>query len=153
MASMVATRCDTVAAMDADPALVATLRGLEEHLLRPDVRRSRAALEALLDPDFVEIGRSGRIYDRKGIVAALAVEDASPTALRITDFAVRLLAPGVALATYRTVHDGAAGAAAGAATTGATTAATTATTLRSSTWHLDSLGVWRMVFHQGTPAG
>ena len=57
---MVAAPCATVGAMDADPALVETLRSLEEELLRPEVRRSRAALEALLAPDFTEIGASGR---------------------------------------------------------------------------------------------
>jgi len=76
--------------MDADPALVETLRRLEEELLRPEVRRSRVAREARLAPDFVEIGASGRTWDRPTIVAALAAEE--PAAVRAEGFAVRLLA-------------------------------------------------------------
>ncbi len=126
-------------AMDADPVLVETLRRLEEELLRPDVRRSRAALETRLAPDFIEIGRSGRAYDREAIIGALAAEEMGTARVWIEDFAVRLLAPGVALATYRSVRDEAAGVASPAAT------------LRSSTWRLDRDGRWRMMFHQGTP--
>jgi hypothetical protein len=126
--------------VDADPGLIAHLRHLEEELLRPEVRRSRAALEALLAPDFVEVGRSGRVYDRDAIVAALANEPADrsgrPVA-RIEAFAVRLLAPGVALATYRSVGG---------------TPAGDAVTLRASIWRREPAGAWRMTYHQGTPS-
>lgn len=128
--------------MDADPDLIAHLRRLEEELLRPEVRRSRAALEALLAPDFVEIGRSGRVYDRATIVAALASEAGAgsdrPVA-RIEDFTVRLLAPDVALATYRSTRGAESGA-------GPRTHAR-----RSSTWRREPGGAWRLAFHQATP--
>jgi hypothetical protein len=51
---------------------------------------------------------------------------------------VRLLAPDVALATYRSVRDDAAGG-------------LSAVALRSSTWRGKD-DAWRL-FHQGTPAG
>lgn len=139
---MVAAGCGTVGPVDADAALLARLRRLEEDLLRPAVRRSRAALEALLAPDFVEIGRSGRVYDREAIVAALAIEDAgAATAVAgVEDFTVRVLAPGVALATYRSLHADPGGRAPVVAR-------------RSSIWRRDADGAWRMTFHQGTPAG
>ncbi len=127
--------------MDADIALAAHLRRLEEEILRPEVRRSRAALEELLAPDFVEIGRSGRVFDREEIVVALASEDAGSAAsvARVEDFAVRLLAPGVALATYRSLHEDPA------------SREVPTVARRSSIWRRDADGAWRMAFHQGTP--
>lgn len=126
--------------MDADADLVEHLRRLEAELLRPGVRRSRAALEALLAPDFVEVGRSGRVYDRVAIAAALAAEAADPSGrpvARIEAFAVRRLASDVALATYRSV--------------GATPAGDVVT-LRASIWRRRDDGAWQMTYHQGTPA-
>ena len=55
--------------MDAPPDLVVLLRSLEEDLLRPTVRHSRAELEARLTPDFVEVGGSRRVCDRTAIAA------------------------------------------------------------------------------------
>jgi hypothetical protein len=124
--------------MDAPRDLANHLRSLEEDLLRPAIRASRTELEARLSPDFVEFGRSGRVYDREALVAALAAEDdsAQPVAA-IEDFRVRLLAPGVALATYRSLRDSSAGG-------------RPSVVLRSSIWRLDG-DAWRMAFHQGTP--
>jgi hypothetical protein len=133
---MVAARCDTVSSMDADAALSAHLRGLEERLLDPGVRRSRAALEELLAVDFAEIGRSGRRYDRAAIVATLA--DEVPLTVQIDELAVRLVAGDVALVTYRTIASDPGGARSAAR--------------RSSIWRREPDGAWRMVFHQGTPA-
>jgi hypothetical protein len=127
--------------MDAPPDLVARLRRLEEDLLRPEIRSSRTELEARLASDFVELGRSGRVYDRASLIAALAAEDAGDRrVIHVDDFSVRLLAPGVALATYRSIRDGAAGA-------------PPSTTLRTSIWCLAADGSWRLTFHQGTPTG
>jgi len=41
---------------------VATAMALERRLLQPVVRSSPAALDALLDPEFHEIGASGRLW-------------------------------------------------------------------------------------------
>ncbi len=126
--------------MEAPHDLVLHLQGLEEDLLRPDIRSSRAELEARLAPDFAEIGRSGRVYDRASLVEALAAEgDAAPPVIRIDGFSVRLLAPDVALATYRSVREGPAGG-------------PPSVTLRSSIWRGEG-DAWRMAFHQGTPSG
>lgn len=119
--------------MAADPDLAAHLRRLEGLLLDPGVRRSRARLEELLAPDLVEIGSSGRHWDREGIIAALADEERA--AVRIEEFAVRLMGPAVALVTYRTVQESGAGS--------------PAIALRSSIWRRDDAG-WRLAFHQGT---
>jgi hypothetical protein len=119
-----------------EPELVAHLGRLEEDFLRPEVRRSRAALEELLAPDFTEVGASGRTWDRATIVAALADEE--PATVRIENFAVRLLGPDVALATYRSVREHPAGRRPSIA-------------LRSSIWRREDDGPWRLTHHQGTP--
>jgi hypothetical protein len=46
-------------------------------LLTPDVRGSADQLEELLDPDFGEIGRSGRLWTRGEMITAL-VKDTDP---------------------------------------------------------------------------
>jgi len=57
-----------------DAALAEQLRLLEERLLDPEVRHDRAAAAALLDPEFLEIGSSGRLFTREQILAFLAEE-------------------------------------------------------------------------------
>ena len=87
-------------------------------------------MDAVLAPDFVEFGRSGRRYDRDAILA-MAGERIDA---RLHDVAVSLLVPDVALVTYvsEVVHDGVQRA------------------NRSSVWvHRDR--AWRLRFHQGTP--
>ncbi len=114
----------------ADPALAGMLRGLEESLLRPETRHDAAALEALLAPEFVEFGSSGRVFSRAAIMALLATEGHAP-APALEAFACELLASGVALVTCRIVHQDGAGS------------------LRSSVW-VERDGQWTMRFHQGT---
>ena len=114
---------------------VAMFRSLEQMLLRPEVRRSRNALEALLADDFLELGSSGRVYDRSSVVKALAgqigpIDAALP---EILDLAVRRLGPDIVLVTYQSVS-----------------VADGHTVRRSSIWQRYD-GNWRMVFHQGTP--
>jgi len=106
------------------------LLALERRLLE---RAAGAA--ALLAPGFVEHGRSGTVYDRDETLAAMARPPAGPAAasIEIADFAVRTLAPDVALATFRTI-DPACGPA-----------------LRVSVW-VRRAGAWQIVFHQGTAA-
>jgi len=107
------------------------LYALELELMRPATRSSRATLEELIDEDFVAFASTGAIYDRESALSSLLLE--RPQAWSIGGFHLRLLAPGVALATY-------------VATTSAGPASH-----RSSIWKLSG-GRWRMTFHQGTPA-
>jgi hypothetical protein len=108
-------------------------------LLDPSVRSDRRRVLALLTEDFEEIGSSGRVWTRDNIVEELAAETYDPPAL--SDFCCRLIAPGVALVTYRTIRTMRTNAA-----TGAQAAAN-----RSSLWIFQD-GQWRARFHQGTPA-
>lgn len=114
-------------------ALTAELRALEDSILDPAVRTDPARLRALLAPDFTEFGASGRVFDRDGIVAALAAENARP-ARRARGFKVRPLGPDAALTTWRVQRDDG------------------VETLRSSIWQRQTDGTWRIVFHQGTLA-
>ncbi len=114
--------------------ICALLLDLEMELIQPAVRHNRARMEALLDPEFVEIGASGRVWSRPQILDLLATEQHFEPP-QITDFQVRTLipniAPQLALVTYRT-RSPQRGAA-----------------LRSSLWRCDG-SQWRCVFHQGT---
>jgi hypothetical protein len=105
------------------------LRTLEERLLDPEVRVDAGRVATLLADDFREFGKSGRVYDRKSILALLAAEVAQ--AITIEAFSAELLGPEAALATYisRTA-DG-------------------EQSRRSSVW-VYRQGRWQMLFHQGT---
>jgi hypothetical protein len=103
---------------------------LEEELLRTASRRSPERLRELLDPGYLELGASGRRWDREGAIAAL-LEATVPRDARIANPEATPLAPGVVLLTYEVEVDGRA-------------------TLRSSVW-LRRGGAWRLRFHQGTP--
>ena len=87
-------------------------------------------------PEFVESGCSGRRYGFNEIIAQLQQEPAA-AAVHSQDFAVRLVAEGVALLTYKSaqvVREG----------------ALERHALRSSLWQQTPQG-WQMLFHQGTP--
>ena len=110
---------------------VELLRRLERSLWDPITRYDGAHMEAVLAPDFVEFGRSGRVYDR---AAVLDVASRDFTAV-LSDIAVRLIGDDAALVTYRSelrmegrVERG----------------------NRSSLWRRDGT-TWLLEFHQGTP--
>ncbi|MFF8763679.1 DUF4440 domain-containing protein [Nocardiopsis dassonvillei] len=111
----------------------------ELRLLEPHVRASRRLAGELLDPEFTEVGRSGRRWDRETMLAELPAVDGSDTAgpqrrrVRVTDMVGRLLAPDLVHLTYATEADG-------------------ARALRSSLWRRNADGAWRLYYHQGTPA-
>ncbi len=113
------------------------IRALEEALHRPEVRRARASVEALLAEDFVEFGSSGTVYQRAEIIDLLSEEGAGHDDLYADGYVLTPIATGAVLLTYRTARmvEGEA----------------PRYVLRSSIWKLTELG-WQMAFHQGTPA-
>ena len=117
--------------------LLQELQALEVELHHPGVRCSRERLEQLLHPEFHEVGRSGRAYNREIIVNFLASQESQPV-IRSEEFSVALLAPGVALLTYRSAHV-------------EQDASLVNHTLRSSIWLKASQG-WQLRYHQGTAA-
>lgn len=119
----------------ADAALAAELEALERALHAPPVRADRERLAALLDEDFSEIGSSGQCYGRAAALAEIPLERAQ-LLIESEQFAVRLLADGLAQVRYRSRYhvDGQA----------------QRWVLRSSLWRRHGQR-WRMLFHQGTP--
>ena len=115
--------------MSNDSALTDHLRQLEESLLRPEVRSSPQLSGALLHPDFVEFGSSGRIFDRAAILVEIA-DTADFVPPSIEDLRLQATGPGWALITYRAVR-------------------LPDSNLRSSLW-VHSCDRWQMLFHQGT---
>jgi hypothetical protein len=110
------------------------LRRLEESLWRAETRFDRHHMNEVLAPDFVEFGRSGRVYRREDTlnVPAQSIDAMLPLA----KFAVRSIATDVALVTY---------------VSEVTYGEVTEVANRSSLWSRHE-GAWRIRFHQGTPA-
>ncbi|MFE3456113.1 DUF4440 domain-containing protein [Nocardiopsis aegyptia] len=115
---------------DVEQAVAAELR-----LLDPAVRTSPDLAAQLLHPDFSEVGRSGRRWDRASILAALPTMAGSTgqDRVRVDGMSGRSLAPGVVHLTYATEAAG-------------------VRAWRSSLWVRDEGGAWRVLYHQGTPA-
>ncbi|GAA3443803.1 DUF4440 domain-containing protein [Planomonospora venezuelensis] len=103
----------------------------EIRLLDREVRSSAVLMDQLMDPEFTEIGASGRLWDRASLVAALS-EDPDPSTVPITvsDMEGELLAPGIVHLTYVSDDNG-------------------RRARRSSIWRRSEQG-WRLYFHQGT---
>ncbi|MEH1923491.1 nuclear transport factor 2 family protein [Nostoc sp.] len=122
--------------MKADYLEESLLRQLEERLLQPDVRKSAKDIIDLLADEFIEIGSSGRVFDKQQIIESLQNEPIEPLIERsITEFKTLVLATGVILVTYRIVRH--------------ISGEQPVHSLRSSIWKLNN-GQWKMIFHQGT---
>jgi len=115
-----------------DEDVVKLLLGLERKLMDPQFRKERAEATELLAEEFFEFGASGRVWTREEI---LAPSEQTGLAVTVEDFTVRMLAPGLAQATYRSMRT-----VAGCAPFVA---------LRCSLWRFQE-GRWQMLFHQGT---
>jgi len=121
--------------------LLPQLQALECELQLDKTAADLPRLQALLHPDFREIGYSGRSYQRSEMLALLIAADEavspSPRQVHAQNFQVQLLAPGLALLTYESAHRDAQGH-------------LHRHSRRSSLWRLGAQG-WQMQFHQGTP--
>ncbi len=106
------------------------IRALELSLLKPPVRTSAELLRQVVSDDFRELGASGTIYGKAEAITALVNGPSLPadqaSSPELIDFRAVEVAPGVALATYRTPRS-----------------------LRSSIWRREG-DTWRIYFHQGT---
>ncbi|WP_189833283.1 nuclear transport factor 2 family protein [Streptomyces zaomyceticus] len=105
----------------------------------PAVRVSRTLAAELLDPEFVEVGASGRRWTYEEMLAELpemAGSDEEGSPYTPTALAGTLLAPGLVHLTYETLHDG-------------------HRARRSSLWRRDPAAPagagLRLYYHQGTP--
>jgi hypothetical protein len=109
------------------------LRQLEEELWRVETRSNRRRMLDIIADDFMEFGRSGRVYSRDEV---LAIDTSSLNAvLPLSNFKVRLIAPDVVQITYNSeVRLG----------------TSILRARRSSIWTRTKTG-WQLRFHQGTP--
>lgn len=123
-------------AAGADP-LLHHLARLEVELHHPGVRLDAGQLTQRLHPDFHEVGRSGRAYDRATVIAHLAAQPHPPLIVS-EGFRLCAVGEGAALLTYRSAQRAADGTLANR-------------TLRSSLWLRTDAG-WQLRYHQGTPA-
>jgi hypothetical protein len=113
-------------------AVLAAIEG-EMRLLDPEVRASPDRVLELLDPEFTEIGASGRRWDAESILTVTSGGSVSPASpVEVSDMSGVVLAPGVVHLTYFAGNQG-------------------RRAWRSSLWRLTETG-WRMYFHQGTPS-
>ncbi len=117
------------------PADATTLRALELALARREEAAIPGGYEAVLAPDFIEIGSSGHVWTRAEILEALHAEPPN-TSITIESFELVELAPDVLLATYDAIALGADGA--------------PIRRRRSSIWVRED-DRWQLSFNQGTP--
>lgn len=78
--------------------MIAILQSLEESLWTSETRFDREYMEKILHPDFVEFGRSGRVYSRDEMLNA--EECKIRATLPLKDFTLHEIADDVALVTY-----------------------------------------------------
>lgn len=80
-----------------DESALTTVLDLERELQSPGTRADEGRLRQLLAPDFLEVGASGRQWDRDSILQLLQDEtaDAETAPIEIHDLRGRVLAPEV----------------------------------------------------------
>jgi hypothetical protein len=115
--------------------LLKHLRELEVLLHQPNVRHDRDRVEELLHESFTEFARSGRSYNRPGILEMLQ-QESTRGSIWSQDFTVAEIADGIALLTYKSAYIDENCEISGHA-------------LRSSLWQRTARG-WQIRFHQGT---
>jgi ribonuclease HI len=99
---------------------------MERSLLSDEVRSDRAAVAALLHPDWQEVGRSGRLWTREDCLDAIGPIDP----VRLEVISTDRIGPDTILLLWRT-------------------STPERSTLRSTLW-VRSGGQWQARFHQGT---
>lgn len=109
-------------------ATAAAIAG-ELALLDPAVRADRDAAAKLIDPEFVEVGQGGRLWDHAQILTEFGAASSMPHVM-ISEMDARTLAEHVVLVTYVSTIEN-------------------RSVRRSSIWRRSG-DVWRVMFHQGT---
>ncbi len=109
------------------------LASLEAELWREVTRFDNLRMQEMIAPDFWEIGRSGRVYQRADTLSV--PRQPLDVVMPLPDFQVRLLASDIAQVTYQSV---------------VTVAGAIEYARRSSIWSRTARG-WVLRFHQGTP--
>ena len=109
-------------------ATAAAIAG-ELALLDPAVRADSSAASRLIDPEFLEVGQGGRLWDHAQILTEFGSASSMPHVM-ISEMDARSIADHLVLVTYVSSIEG-------------------RRVRRSSIWR-DSPEGWRVMFHQGT---
>jgi len=122
--------------LTADPALAGVLDELvqrEPIFHRPELGTTTADFENMTDPDFWEVGASGRRYSREFVLHSLEDRHQKPhtDVWETSDFRCQELASDLYLLTYTLLQD------------------KKRRTRRSTIWRHKPAG-WKIVYHQGT---
>jgi len=118
--------------MDIDATTILTLQAFEESMWRTETRFDRKYMDAVLHPEFVEIGRSGRMFSRADVLEMPWVEIGFQ--IPLGDLIFSDVANGAVLLTYTTVPERSEHGAA----------------RRASVW-VNEGDRWLLRYHQGTP--
>ncbi len=111
----------------------ALIKALEIELLQPGIRKSEIRLNELIADNFLEIGTSGKQYNKKDTIDALSEED--EIKFSITNFNTVEIAPYTVLATYEVEKENLG-------------SNKILFSTRTSIWkNFD--GNWKIIFHQG----
>ncbi|MSQ32417.1 MAG: DUF4440 domain-containing protein [Dehalococcoidia bacterium] len=108
------------------------MRGLEQQLLLAVVNKSIDKLNLMLAEDFLEVGRSGRKYNKRQVIESLTRVGGSPVP-SITQFKMMELSDGLFLSNYVSTNK-----------------VGGLISRRTSIWRRSG-AKWHLVFHQGTP--
>ncbi len=108
---------------------------LEKELHEPSVRKDKERLDQLLHDSFIEIGRSGILFDKAQIMKTLSSESVHVVSSK--DYNAKPIGDGLVLLTYRSAHV-------------EPNQALSRFALRASLWEQTTQG-WKMRYYQGTP--
>jgi hypothetical protein len=109
-------------------ATTAAIAG-ELALLDPAVRSDRVAAARLIDPEFLEVGQGGRLWDCAQVLAEFGSASSVPH-VTVSEMEARPIADHLVLVTYVSTVEN-------------------RSVRRSSIWRESAEG-WRVMFHQGT---
>lgn len=113
--------------------ILAALKAREPIFHRPELGTGRQDFEAMIDPDFWEVGASGRVYSRQFVLDTLERRHAAGPVKdewRVEDCAYREVGPQTYLFTYQ-LHQG------------------ERISRRATLWRRGGDG-WKALYHQGT---
>jgi hypothetical protein len=108
---------------------VAEVLDLERELQTAECRRDRARVSVLLAEDFIEVGASGRVWDRSSTLELLGAESGDAV-IEVRDLTGRVIGDGFVMAHWDSDRGG-------------------RRARRTSLWRRESAG-WQLVHHQGT---
>jgi hypothetical protein len=101
---------------------------------RPELGTDRSSLEKMTDPDFWEVGASGKLYSREDVINTVIERFKNPLYKDIwetKDFYCQEIAPNNFLLTYTLIQD------------------RKRVTRRSTIWRYSGAD-WKILYHQGT---